>query len=73
MTKYCHYFNNNKGSPYNDIGYMFKHEESVKCRFNEDCRFKLCQCKHFDAKYIYELNVEQEKGDKSEQESQVED
>ena len=52
---------------------MFKNEESVKCRFNEDCRFKLCQCKHFDAKYIYELNVEQEKGDKSEQESRVDD
>ena len=52
---------------------MFKNEESVKCRFNEDCRFKLCQYRHFDASNIHVENLEQEKGDKSEQESRVDD
>ena len=52
---------------------MFEHEESDKCRFNQDCRFKLCQYKHFETSNSHEQNVEQEKADKSKQENKVED
>ena len=45
-TKSCHYYNNSKVCPYEDLGCMFKHEESANCRFERNCRFKLCQFKH---------------------------
>ena len=46
--KYCHYFNNKKSCPYEDIGCMFKHEKSENCRFNKICRNKLCPYQHQD-------------------------
>ena len=44
-TKHCHYFNNEKVCPYDDIGCMFRHETSSWCRF-EKCSNKLCQFRH---------------------------
>ena len=73
VTKYWHYFNNDKVCPYNDIGCMFKHEESHRCKFNEDCKFKLCQFKHIKTSVIHEEHSEQENDDKPEQESKKED
>ena len=48
---------------------MFKHEESHRCKFNEDCKFKLCQFKHIKTSVIHEEHSEQENDDKPEQES----
>ena len=44
--KYCHYYNNQDVCPYSEISCKFKHEDSSKCRFDKNCRFKLCQFKH---------------------------
>ena len=45
-TKFCHYYNNGKICPYEEIGCKFKHKESTDCRFDRSCRFALCQFKH---------------------------
>ena len=45
-TKKCHYFNNGKICPYEDIGCMFAHETSDMCRFGQVCANKLCSYKH---------------------------
>ena len=47
-NKCCHYFNNGKLCPFEDVGCKYKHEDSQKCKFNNNCRFKLCQFKHSD-------------------------
>lgn len=44
--KKCHYFNNEKICPYEDIGCMFDHEMSEICKFGEFCANKLCSYKH---------------------------
>ena len=44
--KFCHYFNNNKPCPFEEVGCMFRHDESQECQFKQECRFKLCQNKH---------------------------
>ena len=44
-VKFCHYFNNNKICPYDDIGCMFRHENSTKCKFVK-CLNELCQFRH---------------------------
>ena len=43
----CHFFNNNKNCPYDDIGCKFLHEPSGKCKF-DDCSNQLCQFNHSD-------------------------
>ena len=44
--KFCHYFNNKKDCPYEEIGCMFKHAKSDNCWFKEHCKNKLCQYAH---------------------------
>ena len=44
--KFCHYYNNCDECPYEEVGCMYKHEESEKCRFKGLCKNKLCQFKH---------------------------
>ena len=44
--KFCHYFNNYKECPYEEIGCMFKHQKSPACFFQEKCRNNLCQFRH---------------------------
>ena len=44
--KFCHYFNNKKVCPYDDIGCMFKHAKSKKCKFEQSCKNMLCQFQH---------------------------
>ena len=46
--KYCHYFNNQKSCPFEEIGCMFKHEDSPICFFGPKCENRLCQFKHKD-------------------------
>ena len=45
-TKCCHYFNNGKTCPYENIGCMFLHQHSERCYFGDRCKNKLCQFKH---------------------------
>ena len=42
----CHYFNNGKSCPFEEIGCMFHHKESEFCKFGKLCKRKLCQYKH---------------------------
>ena len=42
----CHFFNNNKHCPYEEIGCMYQHQESPQCIFQERCRNRMCQFKH---------------------------
>ena len=44
--KFCHFYNNGKNCPYEDVGCKFKHKEAKSCRFDENCDKKLCQFKH---------------------------
>ena len=44
--KHCHYFNNDKSCPFEEIGCKFRHQNSDKCIFGEKCKNKLCQFKH---------------------------
>ena len=44
--KNCHYFNNEKPCPFEEIGCMFRHEKSDKCKFNKLCKNKLCPYQH---------------------------
>ena len=44
--KKCHYFNNGKACPFEEIGCMFLHVLSPKCIFNRMCKNKLCPYQH---------------------------
>ena len=43
--RFCHYYNNQKNCPYEDIGCKFKHEWAPDCKFLT-CKNILCQFKH---------------------------
>ena len=45
-AKSCHYFNNGKNCPYENVGCMFLHKDSENCYFGVQCKNKLCQFKH---------------------------
>ena len=45
-TKKCHYFNNAKTCPYEEIGCKFAHRVSENCYYQRNCRNQLCQFKH---------------------------
>ena len=42
----CHYYNNMKVCPFEEIGCMFRHAKSNKCWVKEFCKNKLCQYAH---------------------------
>ena len=42
----CHYFNNRKNCPFEELGCMFKHEYAPKCRYKDRCKIKYCQFQH---------------------------
>ena len=46
LIKKCHYYNNNLICPFNEMGCMFLHEDSVMCKFDEQCTKNLCSYKH---------------------------
>lgn len=45
-VKRCHYYNNKKVCPYEELGCMFEHAFSGICRFGESCLNKLCPYEH---------------------------
>ena len=58
--KYCHYFNNSKHCPFEEVGCMFKHAVSENCRFKKNCKIKLCQFQHSDSEKINTCSVDDE-------------
>ena len=42
----CHFFNNNKTCPYEDLGCMFAHMVSGMCKFGKFCNNRLCSFQH---------------------------
>ena len=44
-VKYCHYYNNGKACPYEEIGCMFLHMESQMCPF-KPCKNRMCEFQH---------------------------
>ena len=44
--KKCHYFNNSKTCPFEEVGCKFAHEASKKCHFLDKCKNHLCQFQH---------------------------
>ena len=44
--KKCHFFNNNKSCPFEELGCRFLHEESSKCKYSNLCKFDKCQFRH---------------------------
>ena len=55
--KCCHYFNNEKHCPYENIGCMFLHQDSENCYFGIRCKNKLCQFKHIKKKKNEQKNT----------------
>ena len=46
MGKFCHFFNNGKTCPFEEIGCKFNHAFTNKCRYDRKCSIKLCQFQH---------------------------
>ena len=46
LIKKCHFYNNGKECPYEEIGCMFAHVSSEICKFRKTCKNKLCSFKH---------------------------
>ena len=44
--KNCHYYNNMKECPFEDLGCMFMHKMSEECKYGSKCMLKLCQFQH---------------------------
>ena len=56
-AKKCHYFNNKKDCPFEEIGCMFEHSLSDMCIYNRNCKNKLCSNQHeTDEDNIVETN-----------------
>ena len=62
--KRCHYFNNFKTCPYEEIGCKYLHEVSDKCYFKK-CLNSLCQFQHTSDENEKENKDEQENVDKT--------
>ena len=45
-VRMCHFYNNGKPCPFEEIGCKFLHKESSKCKYLEKCRYDKCQFRH---------------------------
>ena len=72
IEKFCHYFNNEKQCPYDDLGCKFLHEDSDNCKFGKYCNFNLCQFKHNQKENNEEMEMVESDGD-SENDNDMED
>ena len=45
-TKKCHFYNNGKPCPFEEVGCKFLHEESDRCIYNKSCNNRLFQFRH---------------------------
>ena len=46
FRKSCHYFNNGKNCPFEDIGCKFSHTRTRICKADKNCKITLCQYRH---------------------------
>ena len=46
MIRFCHYFNNKKECPFEELGCMFLHQNSELCKYDQVCSKQLCSYKH---------------------------
>ena len=44
---FCHYYNNNKDCPFDDVC-IFEHDESPQCKYGKGCERKMCMYTHDD-------------------------
>ena len=42
----CHYYNNNKVCPFEELGCKFAHKLSGECKYSKACKNKLCSFEH---------------------------
>ena len=57
-VKKCHYFNNEKICPFEQIGCMFEHSLAGQCRDGDQCKRKLCSFEHKNIRNVNnETNV----------------
>ena len=42
----CHYYNNNKVCPFEELGCKFAHKISGECKYSKACKNKLCSFEH---------------------------
>ena len=42
----CHFFNNNKQCPFEEVGCKFLHKESMYCKYKDKCKYDRCQFRH---------------------------
>ena len=45
-TKRCHYYNNQKYCPFEEIGCMFEHSYSGICKYGNRCKKRMCSFQH---------------------------
>ena len=57
-NKKCHYFNNNKVCPFEEIGCMFAHIVSDMCMYGQKCSHKLCSYQHEPCNSTSDKNYE---------------
>ena len=50
-NRYCHYYNNQKCCPYDDLGCKFRHKVSALCWFSK-CNKILCQFRHGEDHFV---------------------
>ena len=58
VSKKCHYFNNMKICPFDNIGCMFEHVLAGKCKYGKKCSKKLCSFEHVESD-TEQLNIEE--------------
>jgi DNA-directed RNA polymerase subunit RPC12/RpoP len=65
-NKKCHYFNNKKVCPFENLGCMFDHVPSGICKYGKVCSNKLCQFQHESSADVEsEQDVEKAKANNS--------
>ena len=69
--KKCHYFNNQKSCPYEQIGCMFQHLPAGDCRNGELCKIKLCSFNHENTKSDQSSNKNMNEAPQSEEDIEL--
>ena len=46
ILRKCHFYNNSKDCPFEEIGCKFLHEKSKECKFKSKCKLDKCQYRH---------------------------
>ena len=57
---HCHYFNNDKMCPFEELGCKFLHTDSKKCKFGLTCTQRMWPFKHerVNSKEVTETNID---------------